>query len=190
MNWADVVILVIIALSAVIGFFRGFLREAVGLATWALAFYLAFIAAERVAAWLTQWISSNSIRIAVAFAAVFIVVLIVGAIINYLLGRLVSKTGFSGTDRMLGGVFGVVRGAAILVLLALLAGMTPFPGDAWWQDSVFIGHFQDGAIRVRSWLPERYADAIVYPSETQKAQSSQAAQILPDGAAPATSSSN
>src|SRR5699024_10714711 len=113
------------------------------------------------------WIDSGSIRIAVAFAAIFIGVLIAGAIVNYFLGRQVSKTGFAGTDRALGGAFGIIRGAAILVLLALLAGMTPLPKDAWWQDSVFRGHVQDGAILVRAWLPGRFSDAIVYPSDSR-----------------------
>lgn len=142
-----------------------------------LAFYLAFVSAESAAVWFKQWIASGSIRIAVAFGVVFIAVLIVGAIVNYILGRLVSKTGFAGTDRTLGGVFGIVRGAAILVLLALLAGMTPLPRDAWWQESVLIGHLQDGAIRVRDWLPDRFADAIVYPSEDAPAPS--AGQPIP-----------
>lgn len=165
MNWADFAILGVIALSAVIGFFRGFLRETIGLVTWALAFYCAFISAETTAVWFRDWIDSSSIRIGAGFAVVFIGVLIIGAIVNYVIGRLVSKTGFAGTDRTLGGVFGVMRGTAILVLLVLLAGMTPLPDDAWWQKSTFIGHLQDGAVRVRSWLPERFADAIVYPSE-------------------------
>lgn len=165
MNWADFVILAVIALSAIIGFFRGFLREVVGLATWALAFYLAFISARAASVLFTQWISSSSIRIGLAFAIIFIVVLIIGAIINYILGRLVTKTGFAGTDRTVGGAFGILRGVAILVLLALLAGMTPLPQDAWWRDSVLIGHLENGAIHVRDMLPERFAKAIVYPSE-------------------------
>lgn len=181
MNWADAAVLAIIALSAVIGFFRGFLREAVGLASWVAAFYLAFVGAERAAPWFRQWIDSGSIRIAVAFAAIFIGVLIVGAIVNYVLGRLVSKTGFAGTDRALGGAFGIIRGAAILVLLALLAGMTPLPKDAWWQDSVFIGHLQDGAIRVRAWLPERFSNAIVYPSDGGAIGGLPLTEVAPDG---------
>lgn len=190
MNWADVAILAIIALSAVIGFLRGFLREAVGLATWVVAFYLAFISAESAAVWFKQWIDSGSIRIAVAFAAIFIGVLIVGAIINYGIGRLVNKTGFAGTDRTLGGAFGVIRGAAILVLLALLAGMTPLPKDAWWQNSVFIGHLQDGAIRVRGWLPERFANAVVYPSDGQLMNQLPVAGAVPDGDQESSLSSN
>ncbi|WP_423823944.1 CvpA family protein [Salinisphaera sp. SPP-AMP-43] len=163
MIWIDVAIVVVVALSATIGFFRGFLREALGLATWVLAFYLAFLLAAPVAAYLQRWIDVDSARTAVAFALVFLVVLIAGAILNYVLGRLISQTGFAGTDRAVGIVFGVVRGVAVLIVLVLLAGVTPVPRDSWWQNSVFIGQLESGALWVRQYLPDDVANAITYP---------------------------
>lgn len=163
MIWVDVVILVVIALSAVIGFFRGLVREAIGLMTWLVAFYLAFIWAESAAILLEDWISIDSARLAVAFGIIFIAVLFVGALINYGLSRLLSQTGFAGTDRVLGGVFGVLRGAAVLVLLTMLAGVTPVPRDDWWQNSVLIPHLEDGAVWLRDYLPADLANAITYP---------------------------
>lgn len=175
MNWVDFVILAVIAISAIIGLFRGFLREVVGLASWVLAFYLAFISAETFAPWFQQWFSSESIRIGAAFAVVFIAVLIVGAIVAWILGKLADNTGLAGTDRIIGAAFGVLRGIAILVLLVLLAGMTPLPRDNWWQQSLFMDHLRDGAIYVRNQLPERFAQAVVYPFE-QTAASAQPEQ--------------
>ncbi|GAB3683068.1 CvpA family protein [Salinisphaera aquimarina] len=163
MIWVDIAILAVIALSAVIGFFRGFLREAIGLATWIVAFYLAFVFAESGAMFLERWISSDSARLAVAFVVVFIVVLIIGAVFNFIIGRLVSRTGFAGTDRVLGGVFGVLRGVAVLIVLVLLAGVTPVPRDDWWQQSVFIGRLEQGALWVRDFLPPDLAGAVTYP---------------------------
>lgn len=163
MIWVDLAILAVIALSAVIGFFRGFLREAIGLATWILAFYLAFVFAEPGALWLERWISVASARLAVAFGVIFIVVLVLGAIVNYIIGRLVNQTGFAGTDRAIGGLFGVLRGVAVLVVLVLLAGVTPVPRDNWWQQSIFVGHLQSGAVWVRGFLPPDLAGAITYP---------------------------
>lgn len=163
MIWIDVAIVVVVALSATIGFFRGFLREALGLATWVLAFYLAFVLASPVAVYLQRWIDADSARTAVAFALVFLIVLIAGAILNYLLGRLISQTGFAGTDRAVGIVFGVVRGVAVLIVLVLLAGVTPVPRDSWWQSSVFIGQLESGALWVRQYLPDDIANAITYP---------------------------
>lgn len=162
MIWVDYAILVVVALSAIIGLFRGFFREAVGLATWVLAFWLAFRLTEFGGGLLADWISVRSVRLAVAFGAIFVLVLILGAVANFLIGKLIVHTGFAGTDRALGGVFGVLRGVAVLVLLVLLAGLTPVPGDAWWRQSLFIGHLQTGALWVRGWLPADLAAAIEY----------------------------
>lgn len=162
MIWVDYAILAIVALSAIIGLFRGFFREALGLAIWILAFWLAFRLAEFGGGLLTDWISVRSVRLGIAFGTVFVLVLILGAVANYLIGKLISRTGFAGTDRTLGGVFGVVRGVAVLVLLVLLAGLTPVPRDAWWRQSLFIGHLQSGALWVRDWLPANLAEAIDY----------------------------
>ncbi|MES1927666.1 colicin V production protein [Salinisphaera dokdonensis CL-ES53] len=163
MIWVDLAIVAVIALSAVIGFFRGFLREAIGLATWVLAFYLAFLFADAGAIFLERWISVASARLAVAFGVIFITVLVLGGILNYIIGRLVNQTGFAGTDRAIGGLFGVLRGIAVLVVLVLLAGVTPVPRDDWWQQSIFIGHLQDGAVWVRGYLPPDLAGAVTYP---------------------------
>jgi len=163
MIWIDVAIIAVIALSAVIGFFRGFLREALGLATWIVAFWAAFMWANPVAGHLKTWIDTDSARLAAAFALVFILVLILGAVCNFLLGRLISGTGFAGTDRALGIVFGVVRGVGVLILLVLLAGVTPVPKDNWWQRSMFVGQLEQGAVRVRGYLPPNIAQAISYP---------------------------
>lgn len=162
MIWIDYAILAIIAVSAVIAFFRGFFREAIGLATWILAFWAAFQLAEPAATLLADWISVRSVRLAVAFGTVFIGVLIVGAIGNYFVGKLVSQTGFAGTDRALGAVFGVLRGVAVLILLVLLAGLTPVPNDDWWDESIFVAHLERGAVWARDWLPPDLAREIQF----------------------------
>lgn len=163
MIWVDLAILAVVALSAIIGFFRGFLREALGLVTWILAFYLAFVFADAGAVFLERWISVASARLAVGFGVIFICVLLVGAVANYIVGRLVNQTGFAGTDRAIGGLFGVLRGIAVLIVLVLLAGVTPVPRDAWWQQSIFIGHLQKGAVWARGFLPPDLAGAVTYP---------------------------
>lgn len=160
MIWIDYAILGVIAISAMIAFFRGFFREVIGLATWILAFWAAYQLAEPAAVLLTDWISARSVRLAVVFGVVFIAVLIVGAIGNYFMGKLVSQTGLAGTDRALGTVFGVLRGVAVLVILVLFAGLTPVPDDDWWHESVFVGHLERGAVWTRDWLPPDLAREI------------------------------
>jgi membrane protein required for colicin V production len=81
-------------------------------------------------------------------------VLLLGGLLNYLLGRLVETTGLSGTDRLLGGVFGAARGLALVVAALLVAGFTPIPADPWWQQSHTIARIMPLVDWAASWLPE------------------------------------
>ena len=160
--WIDVVILALIALSAILSLFRGFVKEAVALVTWLVALWVAMAFYEDLAAILSQWISLPSAQRITAFAVLFICVLLLGAIVNFLASKLVNKTGLTGTDKLLGIVFGVARGGVIVAILVLLAGLTPLPQDPWWQDSQLLGYFQELAMWMRSYLPNEIADTITY----------------------------
>lgn len=154
MNWVDYLIITIIIISAGIGIVRGFVKEVLSLVSWAIALWVAFTFHAQAAELLTQYIDTPSIRIFAAFLGLFVVTLIVGALINHMISKLVQKTGLSGTDRMLGFVFGLLRAVAIVILLILLGRATVMPADPWWQDSTLLGHFEPYAKRVHAFLPE------------------------------------
>ena len=160
--WIDVVIISLVALSAILSLFRGFVKEALALITWLVALWVAMAFYEELATWLSQWIAVPSAQKVTAFGVLFVCVLLLGAIVNYLAGKLVDKTGLTGTDKMLGVVFGVARGAVIVAILVLLAGLTPVPQDPWWQDSQFLGYFEDLAMWMRDFLPSEIANNITY----------------------------
>lgn len=170
MIWIDIAIVAVIAISAIIGLFRGFLKEAIGLATWILAFYLAFIMADPAADYLRQWIHVDTARLAIAFAIIFFIVLVAGGLVNFFMSRLVSQTGLAGTDSVIGIIFGTLRGIAVLIVLVMLGGLTPLPGDSWWQQSLFMPTLESGALWARDYLPEDIAKAIHYPGD-ESAQS-------------------
>jgi membrane protein required for colicin V production len=153
MLWIDYVIIGIIALSAIISVVRGFVKEVLSLAAWVLAFWVALTFSPQLSVLLSDYIATPSVSLFAAFAALFIVTLILSALVNHLIAAIVEKTGLSGTDRMLGVIFGLLRGAAIVTLLVLLAAATPMPNDDWWQDSVLIEHFEKLAIWARQFLP-------------------------------------
>lgn len=162
MNWVDYTIVGIVGLSAVISLIRGFVREVLSLVVWVLSFWVAWTFFRDVAERLTPWISLPSARLAVAFALLFLITLIVGGILNFLIGKLVDSTGLSGTDRLLGVVFGLVRGAVLVAVLVFLAGLTPLPSDTWWQESQLIRHFQRLAFWLLSLLPPDIAAHFKY----------------------------
>ncbi len=109
MIWIDYVILGVIGFSALVSLIRGFVKEALSLVIWFAAFFIASNFYIELAAYFTN-IQDEMLRNGSAIAALFIATLIVGAVVNYVIGQLVQKTGLSGTDRVLGVVFGGVRG--------------------------------------------------------------------------------
>lgn len=154
MQYADYVVLAIIVISVLVGAIRGFVKEAFSLLVWAAAFLIAFQYSGALAMQLENQIELPSVRTSLAFAGLFVSVLLVGGLLTYLIGMLVEKTGLSGTDRLLGGVFGGVRGLALVIVLILVAGLTPIPQDPWWQQSRFIQSLMPLADWAVQYLPD------------------------------------
>jgi membrane protein required for colicin V production len=173
-TWLDLLILVVILLSAIVGAWRGLVKEAVSLASWVLAIWIALRFSSALAGLLPESLSQvnfgigemrfriDNVRVGIAMIVLFVLTLIVGAVANYLLSRLVKLANFTGVDRVLGGVFGVARGALLVVGLVLLAGLSSVPKSDLWGDSLFVPPFQGGAEWVLGILPDHIARHFAY----------------------------
>ncbi len=160
--WIDYAIAGIIAISAVAGLMRGFIKEAFALLTWIVAVWVGMQYSRDLSPILQHTISYPSARIAVAFAILFFATLILGGLINFLLSQLVEKTGLTGSDRLVGMGFGIVRGAVLVAVLVMLAGLTPLPEDPWWKQSSLIPPFQSLAVWLKDHIPSSLAGHINY----------------------------
>src|SRR5690606_25541389 len=156
----DILLLAIVALSTLVGLWRGFVVEVMSLLVWVAAFWLAFVYGEAASRLFQDHVSAASARLLMGYAILFIGALAIGGLATWLIGKLVQTTGLSGTDRLLGLGFGVVRGVALGCVLVLVMGFTPMPGDAWWQHSRVLPGFQRGAEWMRGWLPAQVAQHI------------------------------
>lgn len=157
MNWFDYAIIATLALSVLVGLWRGFIGEVMALVCWVLAFWVAWMFGPVLAEQFSASISVPSVRVMLGYAVCFIAVLIAGAIVGYLLRKLVSGSGLSGTDRLLGMVFGLVRGFALVVLVVVLMKFTPVIRDDWWQNSRMLPTFERSASWMTRLLPETVA---------------------------------
>ena len=137
----DYGIIGIIAFSVLVSLLRGFVREVLSLASWVLAFFIANHFYPYLSAYLTQ-LESGYLRNGAAMGILFVATLIVCAIVNFAVAQLVDKTGLSGTDRVLGAAFGLLRGVLIVAaILFFLDTFTNIKQSEWWQQSQLIPHF-------------------------------------------------
>jgi membrane protein required for colicin V production len=156
MNWADYIIIAVLALSVLVGLWRGLVSEVLALAVWVAAFWLAWTFGPTVAAQFGHSIDLPSVRMLVGYGLCFIVVLIAGALLRFLMGKLVQGTGLSGSDRLLGMFFGLARGVLLVTLAVFVLGFTPFTRDPWWQQSQLLPGFTGAA----DWLGERLPQSV------------------------------
>ncbi|MCD8521007.1 MAG: CvpA family protein [Saccharospirillaceae bacterium] len=149
----DWVILAVLAVSSLISLKRGFVKEALSLASWIAAFIIARLFSGNLATLLAGVVETNSVRWILAFVILFAGTVTIGAMVNHLLVEMVRMTGLGGTDRVFGMVFGLIRGLVVLVAIVYGLQFTLVPQDAWWQDSVFIPHLTTLADWARKTLP-------------------------------------
>ncbi len=149
----DWVILAVLAVSSLISLKRGFVKEALSLASWIAAFIIARLFSGNLATLLAGVVETNSVRWILAFVILFAGTVTIGAMVNHLLVEMVRMTGLGGTDRVFGMVFGLIRGLVVLVAIVYGLQFTLVPQDAWWQDSTFIPHLTTLADWARKTLP-------------------------------------
>ena len=153
MVYVDYLIIGIVLVSMLVGFFRGFFPELVGLATWVAAvlggWHLAFL----VEPYLAGKLGSVVAELWAARAIMFVAILVLGGLLGQLVALLVNKAGLSGTDKTLGLVFGLVRGGLIVGVLVIMAQQLGFDRDDWWARSKTVPVGEGIAAVIRGALP-------------------------------------
>ncbi|WP_102226503.1 CvpA family protein [Acidimangrovimonas sediminis] len=135
-NIVDVVVIVVIILSAILAYARGFVREVMAIAGWIAAAVVAYIFAPQAEPLIKQipvldkfLAGSCELSIIAAFAVVFALALVVLAFFTPLLSSAVQNSVLGGFDRGLGFLFGVARGI-LLVAVALIVYDRAMAGEA------------------------------------------------------------
>ena len=127
MTTFDWVVVAVIALSTLLAFFRGVVRELVAVVAWVLGFVGAIAFTPALGALLPSIPGYPGVPYLIAFALIVIGALLLGALIAWPLTKAIRAAGLGFVDRFLGSIFGLVRGAALMLAFVIVAGLTPLP---------------------------------------------------------------
>jgi membrane protein required for colicin V production len=135
LGWVDGLLLAVLALSVVVGLWRGLVFEVLSLLGWVAAYIAAQVFGSDVAAHLPIGSPGSALNLGAAFAVTFIGALIVWSLASRLVRLLVHATPLSLIDRVLGAGFGLLRGGVLLLALATVVSLTPAARSPAWQSS-------------------------------------------------------
>ncbi len=156
----DYVALTILIASVIVSVLRGLVKEVLSLLAWIAAFVVANRYGAEMAALLPDAVPAGTLRLVAGFAILFIGTLLVGALVNRAIAHIIEASGLKIVDRGLGGLFGLARGALIVVTLVILAGLTGLPREPVWRDALLSPLAESAARTIKPWLPDEWADHI------------------------------
>jgi membrane protein required for colicin V production len=167
MNWVDGVVLAILAVSAILAFFRGLVREVLGIGAWVGAAVAAWLAWPELRPIVGEYVEPEWLANAVTAGGVFLVVLLVLKVIVAWIASGVERSVLGGVDRALGLLFGLARGAFVVVLAYILAERF-YPIDRWpavVQEARALPLAADGARWLVEQLPPEIRPGLTGPPQ-------------------------
>jgi len=185
MTWVDFVALAVLAISALLAFMRGLVREVLGIGAWigagAAAYFGLMLGRPQAHAWFgdAYWVDPATL------AVIFVAALIVLMLVAHLIGRVVRASPLGGLDRTLGLLFGLARGAVLLIIAYIVAGMV-VPVDRW-PEPVRQARLLSPAYAGASWavrrLPVAYRPRLYAPPSGPQATADDLLRATPHGSA-------
>ena len=153
LDWA---VIAILALSVLLGLWRGLVYEVLSVLNWIAAFLLAQWLAADAARYLPLGRAGEAVQYAAGFAVVFIAALFAGGFVAWLVKKLVAAVGLAPVDRALGGAFGLVRGTVAVLVMAVIVHLTGLKNSAWWYESVTAGVATAALRGLKPAVPDRF----------------------------------
>jgi len=127
LNWLDLALLLILAVSVWTSFRKGLSREIIGLVSVLAGMILGLWFYGSAGIYFGRFFSSRLAANCAGFFAIFCGVLVLGSLISFLVGKFLRVTGLSIVDHLMGAGFGLLRGA--LVAVVLITGILAFSPD-------------------------------------------------------------
>ena len=162
MTGFDYAVLTVIALSSLLGLWRGVASEVLGLAAWVAAFFAARTWGPQLGMILPAQLGEALWREVAGLVLVFVVTLLLFGLARLLFSRLLRAVGLGLVDRLLGAAFGVARGLLVALAGVLVCGLTAIPRQAAWQDAWLAPPLETAVVAAKPWMPPVLAQKIRY----------------------------
>jgi membrane protein required for colicin V production len=158
MNLADLLIIVVLVISVVSAFVKGFFVEVFSLAGVILGLFIAAANYADLAPWIQRVVENHEAANLIAFLVIALLVMLLAGLAGRLLRSLLRLVGLGILDRLLGAVFGLVKGC-IVVTLVLMGIVAFLPRQEWLNSSrlapVFLSAAHGGSHVVPFALGEK-----------------------------------
>lgn len=168
MTGFDFAVIAILLVSLLLGWWRGWVCEVLSILGWPIAFVLSNIYADDLVRLVPMPASGHAstlrdtLNMPVAYVVVFIAVLIVWGVVVWFLSKLSKAIGLGLLDSVMGGLFGILRGGLVLLVLVWLTGMTSMPEQPFWREALTSKTLEDAALLTKPWLPDDIAKRVHY----------------------------
>ncbi len=155
MNLLDYVLIGVVSLSMLFAFWRGFMREFVSLAGLIAAFLIASQFSRPASEFLLPWLQNRTISDIAGFGLIFIGVLFLSGVAGVVVRKLLPA-GFTATDRLLGLLFGMLRGILYVGLFFLIYTSYAEPDRPWLEKSLLAPYAIQLGDLIGSVIPPGY----------------------------------
>jgi membrane protein required for colicin V production len=156
----DWIFLGLLGLSIALGFWRGLVWELMSMGGWFVAGAAAFYGAPYLSPYLAMTDLSVTLRYTLALVLIYITVWILWKMLASAIKNAVGAVGMGSLDRLLGGVFGLARGALFLTVAVTVLSYTPVQSTDFWQTSSGVKLCQAAAQLLKPYLPANAAELI------------------------------
>ena len=156
----DYVVIGIVAVSLFWGLWRGVVSELVALAAWGIGIFAGIEYGAVTGQALYAGVNDPTLRMLAGCATVFVGILLAMALIGMVVRSMVKALGLSLSDRLLGALFGLVRGLLMVLVLVAAGGMTSAPQQTWWKSAMLAAPLETAVMGIKPMLPEDLAKRI------------------------------
>jgi membrane protein required for colicin V production len=150
LTWVDIVLLAITVASALLGFMRGFAKEAISLLKWIIAFIAAAQYAAQLAPFFKSYLENANARLALSFVIILLTIFLLGSLLSFLICKAIDFTGLSFLNRVAGLFFGVARALLLLAVLIVVLQSSSLNQSPAWKKSSLLPHF----VPLTDWLAD------------------------------------